>query len=183
MMLTNVYWYFLMVLSNKSIQCLEAKAVLHLNGKYQDSGPDDISLERSEWMCGITALGRFDTTVVCNPFEVRSFSSSGRNTILSYRPWKWWSFLPLFSEILECYSEWWGKNWRVELNFNKVRKEDVLLLYRKWMDQNDQSTVMWSCWFHLIYCCTYISYISSLYNIHCNAFCGNTRKLTLLSRT
>jgi len=24
-------------------------------------------------MCGITALGRFDTTVVCNPFEVRSF--------------------------------------------------------------------------------------------------------------
>ncbi len=62
-----------MVFSNRSTQCLEAKPALPLKGKYQDSGPDAISLERSEWMCGITALGRFDTTVVCNPFEVRSF--------------------------------------------------------------------------------------------------------------
>lgn len=69
----NVHWYFHMVLSNRSTQCLEAKPALPLKGKYQDSGPDTISLEHSEWMCGITALGRFDTTVVCNPFEVISF--------------------------------------------------------------------------------------------------------------
>ncbi len=68
---TFTWWKWFHILSNRSTQCLDAKPALP-KGKYQDSGPDAISLESSEWMCGKNALMRFDTTVVYNPFEVRS---------------------------------------------------------------------------------------------------------------
>ncbi len=69
---TFTWWKWFHILSNRSTQCLDAKPALPLKGNYQDSGPDAISLESSEWMCGINALMRFDTTVVYNTFEVRS---------------------------------------------------------------------------------------------------------------
>ncbi len=116
-------WYFHMVLSNRSTQCLEAKPALPLKGKYQDSGPDAISLESSEWMCGITALMRFDTAVVYNPFEVRFIFLQWSKHNPQLQTLEVMVFSPYFSEILECFSEWGvtKKNLRVKLNFNKVR--------------------------------------------------------------